>query len=101
MLYVPIRSARSTAWRVANVTFVAMRRVGVGPGAKTEPQRLSRKSPIVSACGYCRALEVIGAEQTTSEPCGSSWLCDWHAMCLSVSSDAVVTQDLARTTGVS
>jgi len=36
-----------TSCRAAKVTLVAMRRVGVGPGVKMEPQRFSKKPQTV------------------------------------------------------
>lgn len=46
MLYVAMRRPSRRSWRAAKATFVAMRRVGVGPGTKMELQRSSKKVAI-------------------------------------------------------
>lgn len=48
-----MRSRRSTSWRAAKVTFVAIRRVGVGPEVKMDSQRLGRKSAILLVVERC------------------------------------------------
>lgn len=47
--YVAIRRSRSTSCRAANVTFVAMRRVGVGPGVKMDIARSVKKVAMIAS----------------------------------------------------
>lgn len=47
-----MRSARKRSCRAAKETFVATRRVGVGPGVKIEEKSSTRKFDMVSR-GYC------------------------------------------------
>lgn len=48
MEYVAMRRRRRTSCRAANVAFVAIRRVGVGPGVKMDIARSVRKVAMVA-----------------------------------------------------
>ncbi len=53
MEYVARRRARRTTWRQAKDAFVAIRRVGVGPGVKIDSQREVRNDDMTVSNQIC------------------------------------------------
>ena len=66
MLYVVMRSVAKRSWSAAKVALVAISRVGVVPGVKTEDQRFGRKSAMSSTYSEVEStINVLGIEQTS------------------------------------
>lgn len=51
---------RSVSCRHANATFVAIRRVGVGPGVKMDSKRLVMKAAMIAYVWECACRGMVG-----------------------------------------